>query len=87
MDNNQLGLIIGSTVQAFGQVTATGFIINEDVGQTATIIKMIRILMLGPVLIGLNIFIKINNNSKTSNSSLFHLPNFIVGFIFMVVLT
>ena len=86
-DNNQLGLIIGSTVQAFGQVTATGFIINEDVGQTATVIKMIRILMLGPVLIGLNIFIKINNNSETSNSSLFHLPSFIVGFIFMVVLT
>ena len=86
-DNNQLGLIVGSTVQAFGQVTATGFIIHEDVGQTATVIKMIRILMLGPILIVLNIFIKINNNSKTSNSSLFHLPGFIIGFIFMVVLT
>ena len=86
-DNNQLGLIVGSTVQAFGQVTATGFIIHQDVGQIATVIKMIRILMLGPILIALNIFIKINNNSKTSNSTLFHLPGFIIGFIFMVVLT
>ena len=86
-DNNQLGLIVGSTVQAFGQVTATGFIIHEDVGQTATVIKMIRILMLGPILIALNLFIKINNNSKISSSSLFHLPGFIIGFIFMIVLT
>ena len=73
------GIIIGSTIQAVGQVIAAGFIMGDEVGQTATLIKMIRILMLAPVLISLTFIYSSNKiNNKSSN---FSIPSYIVGFI------
>ena len=71
-----MGLIIGSTIQAVGQVTAAGFMIGEQVGEIATLTKMIRILMLGPTLIIITA-IYLSNNKKIS---LFPIPLFIIGF-------
>ncbi len=75
--NENFGFIIGSTIQAVGQVTAAGFIVNDTVGQYATLIKMIRILMLGPTLLLIVLL------SSRSNKVGFMLPPFIIGFIFM----
>jgi len=77
--NEQSGFLIGSTVQAVGQVTATGFIINQEVGEYATFIKMIRIIMLGPILLFLSFLIQ--NKSKNNQAGLFNIPYFITGFV------
>ena len=45
----QKGILIGNTLQAIGQVTAAGFSLGEVTGQTATVVKMGRILLIGPV--------------------------------------
>ena len=82
--NEQSGFLIGSTVQAVGQVTATGFIINQEVGEYATLIKMIRIIMLGPILLFLSFFMK--NKSKNSQAEIFNVPYFIIGFIIFSLL-
>ena len=37
-NNEKIGLLIGSTIQAFGQVAATGFIISDDVGKFASLL-------------------------------------------------
>tara|TARA_B100000579_G_scaffold328333_1_gene278347 strand:+ start:12 stop:986 length:975 start_codon:yes stop_codon:yes gene_type:complete len=73
------GVIIGSTIQAVGQVTAAGFIIGDRVGEIAILVKMVRILMLGPILILLS-FIYIKKNRVKAQ---FSLPLFVVGFIFI----
>jgi len=78
------GIIIGSTIQAIGQVTAAGFIMGDRVGEIATLIKMVRILMLGPMLIFLAL-IYMNKGDKTSKTS-FPIPLFIIGFIFFIAL-
>ena len=79
----QNSFIIGTTVQALGQVVATGNIINSNVGEYATIIKMIRISMLGPLIILLNLLIVRKTKSETS----LILPKFIIGFILIGLLT
>ena len=75
----EIGLLIGSTIQAFGQVTATGFIISDDVGHYASIIKMIRIALLGPFLIIISIwFNRINSKNfqtHTRNCKRFNLKD------------
>ena len=81
--NQDYGFIIGSSVQAFGQVTATGYLLNQEVGEYATIIKMIRIVMLGPFLIILNLIIK---SEKYENRKLIYLPKFILGFAILSIL-
>ena len=79
------GIIAGGTIQAVGQVTAAGFIMGDEVGRFATFIKMIRILMLGPVMI---IMTLIFNKREKNNSSVSFIkfPLFILGFIVMSIL-
>ena len=84
LTDDEFGFIIGSTVQAVGQVTATGFMINSDVAESAILIKMIRIVMLGPLLLLLS-FLPFNN-IKNSNNKIFSIPSFIIGFIVMSLL-
>ena len=84
LNNEQAGLLIGSTVQAFGQVTATGFIIGDEVGKISSIVKMIRISMLGPALIILNIVIY--NTKKSKENFLINIPSFIIGFVILSLL-
>ena len=83
--NQNSGFVIGSTILAFGQLTAAGFLINQEVGEYATIIKMIRILMLGPALIILSFLV--SNSTKNKEVNLFSIPYFIPCFIILSILT
>ena len=85
-NQQEQGIIIGSTIQAVGQVTAAGFIMGDEVGEMATFIKMIRILMLVPVLIILTLFYS-SNNKKVNKKSIFSIPPFIIGFVILLILT
>jgi uncharacterized integral membrane protein (TIGR00698 family) len=78
------GIMIGATLQAVGQVTASGFGINEDVGKIATIVKMGRILMLGPVLLLLSIAFRIRSR-PLSGKPKFGIPGFIAGFVLLAI--
>jgi uncharacterized integral membrane protein (TIGR00698 family) len=78
------GIMIGATLQAVGQVTASGFGINEDVGKIATIVKMGRILMLGPVLLLLSIAFR-SRSRPLSGKPRFGIPAFIAGFALFAI--
>lgn len=76
--------LIGDTLQAVGQVVASGYSINNEVGHTATIIKMMRILMLTPVLLSLIVvFRQRRKDIKTNFVKKKSFPFFIIGFILM----
>ena len=79
------GLLIGGTIQAVGQVTASGFMMGDEVGKFATLVKMVRILMLGPMILILGVLFKSKKNNK-SNTSMFHVPGFIIGFILLSII-
>ena len=85
--DQNIGLLIGTTVQAFGQVTATGFIIGEDVGHYASIIKMIRIALLGPVLIIVSLSMSRISSNRYKNFNILNIPFFIFGFILLLLLS
>ena len=51
LSDASFGIYIGSSVHEVPQVVAAGNMINADVAQTATIVKMARVLMLVPVLL------------------------------------
>ena len=76
------GLMVGSTLQATGQVVAAGFSISDVVGRLATVVKMGRILMLGPIVLGLNIFI--GQSDETSQGKV-KIPAFIIGFFILSI--
>lgn len=83
------GILIGNTLQAVGQVVASGFSIGSVAGQTATIVKMTRILMLTPVVFILIYIFSRKNNIKSSlnNGNRQKIPMFIIGFILFSIIS
>ncbi|GAB6100537.1 putative sulfate exporter family transporter [Halanaerocella petrolearia] len=76
------GLMIGGTLQSVGQVVAAGFSINDKIGNLATVVKMGRILMLGPTILLLSLFTKQDNKEETKVT----IPSFIIGFFIFSLL-
>ncbi|SFL63450.1 YeiH family protein [Halanaerobium salsuginis] len=83
LNNTNSGLLIGTTLQATGQVVAAGFSVNDLVGRIATIVKMGRILMLGPVVVLLSLLF--NDKSKSKQAKV-KIPTFIIGFLILGIL-
>lgn len=85
-ETTESGLLIGGTLQAVGQVVAAGFALGDDVGSVATVVKMGRVLMLGPVVILL--FTLMNRRQSGGNTpSPISIPWFIVGFAVLSVIS
>ncbi|AKJ42680.1 YeiH family protein [Pragia fontium] len=55
--DNEFGIYIGSTIHEVAQVVAAGRAISDDAGNSAVIVKMIRVMMLAPFLLILSSYI------------------------------
>jgi uncharacterized integral membrane protein (TIGR00698 family) len=88
MSDTAGGLLIGGSLQAFGQVVAAGFSVNDNVGQLATVVKMGRVLMLGPsvMLIGYWVQSQRRKLGQTKNTGV-RIPRFIIGFFIVSIVT
>ncbi|MCP3679642.1 MAG: putative sulfate exporter family transporter [Gammaproteobacteria bacterium] len=87
----QLGSWAGATVQAVPQAIACGFTFSATAGNIATVVKLIRVLLLGPYIIIIRLIISLTNKRTEEKSPITvkALINFFPAFIllfFMVVL-
>lgn len=87
LDPLHSGVLVGNTLQAVGQVVAAGFSLGDEAGQTATLVKMARILMLTPVML---VLLLVYSPSKTSQKTgslrkKVIIPWFVVGFALMTM--
>ena len=73
----QSSYLLGGSLQAIGQVAAAGFSLNDHIGETATIIKMLRVIMIGPVVI---ITAMLSKNKVGKGRKTNYLPRYILGF-------
>jgi uncharacterized membrane protein YadS len=82
----QYGVLAGLTVHAVPQVIAATLPIGALSNQVGTVIKLVRVLMLGPVVLGLSLFA---NRVKPAHDRMYHrkprfnelVPWFIIGFL------
>ena len=81
ISENTGGIMCGATLQAVGQATAAGFAIGAEAGKAAVLVKMARVLMLGPVLLLLSI-----KSSSGKFSLKKSVPLFIVVFFLLSLL-
>lgn len=90
--DTQYGVLAGLTVYAVPQVIAAAFPVSVAAGQMATLVKLVRVLLLGPVVVLLAILHRPGNtpgapgNERPPLRLTQFVPAFIVGFIALGVI-
>ena len=79
------GVLIGNTLQAVGQVTASGFSISETTGISATAVKMGRVLLLSPLIFILIYMFHIKSSDENIKRA--KIPGFIIVFVLLSLLS
>ncbi len=78
----QYGVIAGATVYAVPQVVAAGFSVSPLSGEVAALVKLVRVLFLGPVVLVFGLlFARGTRADGQQVKSLALLPWFVVGFL------
>ena len=84
LDDTQAGVFIGATIHDVAQVVGAGYAISDDAGDTATIVKLLRVAMLLPVILIAGQIARRQTVAGGSRPPL--LPWFVVAFAMLVVL-
>jgi uncharacterized integral membrane protein (TIGR00698 family) len=83
LDHHQAGVFIGATIHDVAQVVGAGYAISPDAGDTATIVKLLRVAMLLPVILVAGQVTRRQTQAGAERPPL--LPWFVVGFIALMV--
>lgn len=84
MSGVQYGALAGLTVYAVPQVLAAAAPMGVVATQTGTVVKLVRVLMLGPVILALSLIFRDRAAGKKGPGLTRLLPWFIVGFLVMI---
>lgn len=85
MTQLQYGALAGLSVYAVPQVLAATAPFGPAAIQTGTVVKLVRVLMLGPVILGLSLFFTNKAAATSKRPALTKLvPWFIIGFLVMI---
>lgn len=83
----QAAVWIGGSLQAVGQAVAAGHLVNEPTGELATVVKMARVLMLGPAVITAGFLVnRQRRDAASSGIKMPAFPPFILVFVAMMIL-
>ncbi|ACN98540.1 YeiH family protein [Sulfurihydrogenibium azorense] len=84
LDDTTYGIYTGATVHEVAQVVAAGFAVSDQAGNTATIAKLTRVIMLAPLLLFLSFYFAKKHATHGVNLREIPIPWFVFGFIAMV---
>ncbi len=81
----QAGILIGGAIHDVAQVVGAGYSVSTEAGDTAILIKLMRVFLLIPVLF---VFVYMFKNRKKDDGSAnkFPFPMFLIGFFILMVL-
>lgn len=86
-DDVRAGIFIGATIHDVAQVVGAGYSISEPAGDTATLVKLLRVMMLAPVVVLGALAIRMLAQADRSDGARPPIvPVFVLGFIALVVL-
>ena len=77
------GYILGGTIHDVAQVVGAGFSISDVSGETATLVKLIRVSLLAPVVLIASLVIRQLHNADTDGTRPPILPGFVVAFLIL----
>ncbi|MDF7807681.1 putative sulfate exporter family transporter [Pontiellaceae bacterium B12219] len=70
--------LLGGSLQAVGQVAAAGLSVSDWIGNQAVVIKMLRVLMIGPIILMLSVML--GSKARSEGRPRSPVPGYIIGF-------
>ena len=87
LDDRATGVFIGGTIHDVAQVVGAGFSVSEDAGETATLVKLIRVTMLAPVVLVFSLmFRSMQDEGDQQGARPPLVPTFVLGFLGLAAL-
>jgi len=83
-DAKETGFFLGATIHDVAQVVGAGFSVSEETGEIATVVKLIRVMMLAPVVLIAAIILRNNKSGSAARPPL--LPEFVIAFLIIALL-
>ena len=83
----QAGIFFGGTIHDVAQVVAAGLMLSPEAGDTATIVKLFRVLLLVPVVFILALAYRRRTGAAAGGARQPLVPLFLVGFALLVALS
>ena len=85
LSDTQFGFFAGTSIHEVAQALVAGTNISPEVGKTAVVVKMIRVLMLVPVLLLLSAWKQSNNSHRSGHKIKVMVPWFAIGFLLVII--
>jgi uncharacterized integral membrane protein (TIGR00698 family) len=86
LSHYQYGVLAGMTVYAVPQVIAASFPVSQFSGEVATLVKLVRVLFIGPVVLGFSLLSRRLESRDAGDRRPALVPWFIVGFVALAAL-
>lgn len=80
-DEVEAGVFLGSTIHDVAQVVGAGFTVSDTAGETATLVKLMRVTLLAPVVILIALFVRAFEDSDMEQRNPPLVPTFVIGFL------
>lgn len=80
------GIVVGMSVYAVPQVVTAAFAVSELSGQVATLVKLVRVIFLGPVVVGTGLYMRLKGDHSGTVHRSQVVPWFVVGFFALLAL-
>jgi uncharacterized integral membrane protein (TIGR00698 family) len=83
LDDRMAGVFLGGTIHDVAQVVGAGYSVSQSAGDTATIVKLLRVAMLLPVCLAIGMVLRSRGGRGTASVPV--LPRFAVAFGILVL--
>ncbi|MEM6616181.1 MAG: putative sulfate exporter family transporter [Pseudomonadota bacterium] len=84
--DREVGILIGATIHDVAQVVGAGYAVSEEAGDTATIVKLMRVAMLLPTVLLISLlFAEARKASSQGEKAELPIPGFAIAFAILVV--
>nr|WP_206452928.1 YeiH family protein [Aurantimonas marina] len=87
LKDQAIGVFLGGTIHDVAQVVGAGFSVSDAAGETATLVKLIRVTMLAPVVLVFTLVFRATHKSEAEAGKRPPLiPGFVLGFLALAAL-
>lgn len=83
LNDRLAGIFIGASIHDVAQVVGAGFAISPEAGDTATVVKLMRVAMLAPVIVAVGLYTHSKGSGEGERPPI--LPLFVAAFLVLVI--